>query len=134
MTDEEIQGVRRFKRQFSERIGSLTDRFLGRARPMGEARVLWEIGPNGTEVRAVRARLALDSAYTSRVLRSLEQQSLVTFGPSPHDRRVRRIQLTAAGARRTRGTRSTLRRRRIKDPGTPERQPTCTTSRGHGRS
>src|SRR6185437_1217817 len=97
MTDKEIQGVRRFNRQFAERIGSLTDRFLGRPRPMGEARVLWEIGPNGTEVRAVRARLAIDSGYTSRVLRSLEQQSLVTVGPSPHDRRVRRIQLTAAG-------------------------------------
>ena len=33
----------------------------------------------------------------SRVLRSLERQVLVTVGPSAGDRRVRRVQLTAAG-------------------------------------
>ena len=97
MTNEEVQGVRRFNREVAERIGALTDQFLGRARPMGEARVLWEIGPEGTEVRAVRARLGLDSGYMSRVLRSLERQSLVSVGPSPEDRRVRRVELTEAG-------------------------------------
>jgi DNA-binding MarR family transcriptional regulator/GNAT superfamily N-acetyltransferase len=64
---------------------------------MGESRVLWEIGPDGAEVRAIRARLGLDSGYTSRVLRSLEQQGLVAIAPSPADRRVRRIRLTEAG-------------------------------------
>jgi DNA-binding MarR family transcriptional regulator/GNAT superfamily N-acetyltransferase len=93
----EVQAVRRFHRQVAQRIGALTDRFLGRQRPMGEARVLWEIGPVGTEVRALRARLALDSGYASRVLRSLEQQGLIEVGPSPDDRRVRRVELTAAG-------------------------------------
>jgi DNA-binding MarR family transcriptional regulator/GNAT superfamily N-acetyltransferase len=97
MIDEEIQGVRRFNREVAGRIGALTDQFLGRARPMGEARVLWEIGAQGAEVRALRARLSLDSGYTSRVLRSLEQQALVTVGSSPDDRRVRRVQLTEAG-------------------------------------
>ena len=97
MASLEVQGVRRFNREVAERIGALTDQFLGRARPMGEARVLWEIGPDGTEVRALRARLALDSGYTSRVLRSLERQSLVRVGPSPDDRRVRRAELTEVG-------------------------------------
>jgi DNA-binding MarR family transcriptional regulator/GNAT superfamily N-acetyltransferase len=97
MIDEEVQGVRRFNREVAGRIGALTDQFLGRARPMGEARILWEIGPEGTEVRTLRTRLALDSGYTSRVLRSLEQQALVTVGSSPDDRRVRRVQLTDAG-------------------------------------
>ena len=64
---------------------------------MGEARTLWEIGPEGTEVRALRAQLGLDSGYTSRVLRSLEQQGLVTVDTSPGDRRVRRVHLTEAG-------------------------------------
>ncbi len=89
--------MRRFNREVAERIGALTDQFLGRARPMGEARVLWEIGPGGTEVRGLRARLALDSGYTSRVLRSLEHQGLVTVRASPDDRRVRRVELTEAG-------------------------------------
>jgi DNA-binding MarR family transcriptional regulator/GNAT superfamily N-acetyltransferase len=97
MIDEEIQVVRRFNREVAGRIGALTDQFLGRARPMGEARVLWEIGAQGAEVRALRARLSLDSGYTSRVLRSLERQALVTVGSSPDDRRVRRVQLTEAG-------------------------------------
>ena len=97
MIDEEIQVVRRFNREVAGRIGALTDQFLGRARPMGEARVLWEIGAQGAEVRALRARLSLDSGYTSRVLRSLERQVLVTVGSSPDDRRVRRVQLTEAG-------------------------------------
>ncbi len=97
MTNLEVQGVRRFNREVAERIGAITDQFLGRDRPMGEARVLWEVGPEGTEVRALRARLGLDSGYTSRVLRSLEQQSLVVVGSSPEDRRVRRVELTEAG-------------------------------------
>jgi DNA-binding MarR family transcriptional regulator len=97
MTDQEIQGVRRFNREVAEHIGALTDHFLGRARPMGEARILWEIGPPGAEVRVLRARLSLDSGYASRMLRSLERQSLVTVVPSPDDRRVRRVELTEAG-------------------------------------
>jgi DNA-binding MarR family transcriptional regulator/GNAT superfamily N-acetyltransferase len=97
MNAASIQRVRSFNRTVAERIGALDDRFLGRARPMGEARSLWEIGPEGTEVRALRARLALDSGYMSRVLRSLEKQGLVTVDPSPDDRRVRRVHLTGAG-------------------------------------
>ena len=89
--------VRRFNREVAERIGAVTDRFLGRARPMGESRILWEIGPQGTEVRALRARLSLDSGYVSRVLRSLEQQALVIVGSSPEDGRVRSVRLTEAG-------------------------------------
>src|SRR3954468_9922776 len=92
-----IVQVRSFNRAVAERIGALDDRFLGRARPMGESRTLWEIGVEGVEVRALRARLALDSGYTSRVLRSLERQGLITVEASPEDRRVRRVQLTEAG-------------------------------------
>lgn len=89
--------TRAFNRTVAERIGVLTDQFLGRARPFGETRALWEIGPEGLEVRALRARLGLDSGYASRVLRALERQGLVTVTASPDDRRVRRARLTAAG-------------------------------------
>ncbi|HEX8941232.1 MAG TPA: bifunctional helix-turn-helix transcriptional regulator/GNAT family N-acetyltransferase [Candidatus Limnocylindrales bacterium] len=98
MTEAEVQAVRRFNREVAQRIGALTDRFLGRGRPMGEARILWEIGSAGTDVRELRARLALDSGYTSRVLRSLERQGLVSVGSSPDDRRVRRVELTESGS------------------------------------
>ncbi len=92
-----VQQVRSFNRTVAERIGALEDRFLGRARPMAEARTLWEIGPSGTDVRALRARLSLDSGYMSRLLRSLERQGLVALTTSAADRRVRRVQLTTAG-------------------------------------
>ncbi len=98
MDDADVQTLRRFNREVAQRIGALTDHFLGRGRPMGEARILWEIGSAGTAVRELRARLALDSGYTSRVLRSLERQGLISIGPSPDDRRVRRVELTERGS------------------------------------
>ncbi len=97
MDASSIERVRHFNRTVARHIGALTDRFLGSARPLGESRVLWEVAPEGTEVRALRACLGLDSGYTSRVLRSLERQGLVTLEASPDDRRVRRIHLTTAG-------------------------------------
>jgi DNA-binding MarR family transcriptional regulator/GNAT superfamily N-acetyltransferase len=92
-----VEHVRHFNRMVAQRIGALDDRFLGRARPMGEARTLWEVGPEGIEVRVLRTRLGLDSGYTSRMLRSLEQQGLVSVAACPDDRRVRRVSLTEAG-------------------------------------
>jgi DNA-binding MarR family transcriptional regulator/GNAT superfamily N-acetyltransferase len=92
-----IQRVRRFNRTVTEGIGVLDSHFLGRDRPVGEARVLWEIGAEGVEVRALRARLGLDSGYVSRVLRSLERHRLVRVRASRSDGRVRHAHLTKAG-------------------------------------
>jgi DNA-binding MarR family transcriptional regulator/GNAT superfamily N-acetyltransferase len=97
MDRAEIDRVRTFNRTVAERIGALTDQFLGRGRPMGQSRALWEIGTDGIEMRELRSRLGLDSGYASRVLGALERQGLVTFAPSPEDRRVRRVHLTASG-------------------------------------
>jgi DNA-binding MarR family transcriptional regulator/GNAT superfamily N-acetyltransferase len=92
-----VRQVRRFNRAVADRIGALTDQFLGRGRPMGESRTLWEIGLDGVEVRQLRARLGLDSGYTSRVLSSLSSQGLIEVIPSPDDGRARRLRLTEAG-------------------------------------
>jgi DNA-binding MarR family transcriptional regulator len=94
-----VDQVRRFNRVVTQRIGALDDRFLGRGRPLGEARVLWEIGRDGCEVRALRSRLGLDSGYLSRLLRSLEAAGLVKVAASARDRRIRLAGLTAAGRR-----------------------------------
>jgi DNA-binding MarR family transcriptional regulator/GNAT superfamily N-acetyltransferase len=80
-----------------ERIGALSDDFLGRHRPIGQARMLWEIGPDGADVRDLRSRLGLDSGYASRLLRVLERDGLVRVGPGDGDARVRRVTLTDAG-------------------------------------
>ena len=81
----------------TERIGALHDRYLARDRPLGASRVLWEVGDAGTDVRALRARLGLDSGYVSRLLRSLEADGLLSVEASDHDRRVRTARLTAEG-------------------------------------
>jgi DNA-binding MarR family transcriptional regulator len=83
----------------SQRVGALDDHFLSRDRPLGEARLLWEIGADGSDVRSLRARLGLDSGYMSRLLRSLERDGLVKMQPGAADRRVSTARLTAAGRR-----------------------------------
>lgn len=92
-----VDQVRRFNRAVTQRVGALDDHFLARDRPLGEARVLWEIGPEGCDVRQLRSRLDLDSGYLSRLLRSLEAASLVVVEPSQPDKRVRTARLTSAG-------------------------------------
>lgn len=96
-SDEQIAQLRSFNRTVTRRIGVLQDRFLGRDRPLGESRLLFEIGVEGSDVRSLRTRLGLDSGYASRLLRSLEKQGLVKTGTSPGDARVRVASLTAKG-------------------------------------
>ena len=92
-----IEAVRRFNRTVTQRIGALDDAFLARGRPLGQARLLWEIGPDGRDVRDLRSRLDLDSGYLSRLLRSLENEDLITVEVNEADGRLRTARLTAAG-------------------------------------
>jgi DNA-binding MarR family transcriptional regulator/GNAT superfamily N-acetyltransferase len=92
-----VAQVRRFNRTVTQRVGALQDRFLDRDRPLGQARVLWEIGPRGCDVRSLRANLGLDSGYLSRLLRALESEGLVTIDSAVDDRRVRIARLTVRG-------------------------------------
>jgi len=97
MSDAAIEQVRSFNRLVTERVGALNDQYLARDRPLGEARVLWEIGREGTDVRKLRSRLGLDSGYLSRLLRSLEADELISVDRSASDKRVRTARLTPAG-------------------------------------
>src|SRR3954467_12438708 len=92
-----IDRVRSFNRTVSQRMGALDERFLGRGRPLAASRLLWEIGPDGAEVRALRGRLDLDSGHVSRLLRALEAEGLVVVEPDASDRRVRVARLSASG-------------------------------------
>jgi len=97
MPDTAIPQVRSFNRLVTQRVGALDDGYLARDRPLGEARVLWEIGGDGCEVRVLRSRLGLDSGYLSRLLRSLEATQLVSVDRNESDGRVRTARLTTAG-------------------------------------
>jgi len=97
MVDAAVSQVRSLNRLITQRVGALNDRYLARDRPLGEARLLWEIGVDGCDVRRLRSRLGLDSGYLSRLLRSLETANLVRVGPNEDDKRVRTVRLTPAG-------------------------------------
>jgi DNA-binding MarR family transcriptional regulator/ribosomal protein S18 acetylase RimI-like enzyme len=97
MGPDEIYRVREFNRTVTQRIGVLNDEYLSRGRALGASRVLWEVGPDGVDVRMIRARLGLDSGYLSRLLRNLEGEGLITTEADASDQRVRVIQLTKAG-------------------------------------
>jgi DNA-binding MarR family transcriptional regulator/N-acetylglutamate synthase-like GNAT family acetyltransferase len=99
---DQIESLRSFHRTVTARVGALESEYLGRGRPLGECRVIWEIGPEGTELRALRRRLGLDAAYLSRLLRSLEAQKLIAVRESADDGRVRTAWLSARGRRERR--------------------------------
>ncbi|MBW8881322.1 MAG: winged helix-turn-helix transcriptional regulator [Asticcacaulis sp.] len=94
---DQLQDIRRFNRLVTQRIGVLQASYLDQGRPLGEARLLFEIGEAGADIRDLRTRLDLDSGYVSRTLRALETQGLVTVEKSVHDGRVRIARLTPQG-------------------------------------
>src|SRR5918998_588953 len=89
--------IRRFNRTVTERIGALEESFLGRERPLGASRLLWEIGEDGADLHELRDRLGVDSGYASRLVRRLENEGLVAVEADPVDGRRRRLRPTAAG-------------------------------------
>jgi DNA-binding MarR family transcriptional regulator/GNAT superfamily N-acetyltransferase len=97
MSNASILTVRSFYRALTLRVGVFTDSFLGRGRPLAQARLLFEIGKEGADVRELRARMDLDSGYLSRLLRSVERDGLVEVAALESDLRSRRARLTAAG-------------------------------------
>lgn len=93
---QDVAAFRQFSRYFTRRVGVLADQYLGQARPLGAARVLFEIG-SGVSLRELRARLGLDPGYLSRIIRSLEDEGLVRISAHPGDGRLRMAELTPAG-------------------------------------
>ena len=97
MLADQIRQVRSFNRTVTQRVGALGASFLDRGRPLGEARLIYEIGVGGADVKELRERLALDSGYLSRLLRSLDRQGLVRLRNGAEDARVRHVALTPEG-------------------------------------
>ena len=95
--------IRRFNRAVTAEIGALDASFLGRGRPMGEARMIHAIGradpAEGREVAEIRDELRLDSGLASRLLRALEAQGLAEVRRHPRDGRRRVARLTRARPR-----------------------------------
>jgi DNA-binding MarR family transcriptional regulator/GNAT superfamily N-acetyltransferase len=93
-----VARLRPFNRAVTREAGALDTSFLGRGRPLGMARVLQLVRPEGTDVALIRDRLGLDSGLMSRFLRGLERDGLILTETDPADRRRRIARLTEAGA------------------------------------
>jgi DNA-binding MarR family transcriptional regulator len=92
-----IARLRRFNRAVTREVGALDTSFLGRGRPLGMARVLQLVRPEGTDVALIRDKLDLDSGLMSRFLRSLEREGLIETATDTDDRRRRIARLTPKG-------------------------------------
>ena len=98
MDIEQVKRVRSFNRIVTRRVGALEDSYLSRGRPLGEARLIFEVGAtDGADVRMLRKKLGLDAGYMSRLLRSLEKQDAINLTRKAQDGRVRKVQLTDKG-------------------------------------
>lgn len=98
MDEGQLQSVRRFNRLVTQRVGALEVDYLRRGRPLAEARLLFEIGADGADVRGLRSKLGLDSGYLSRLLQSLSAQELIAIAKGEEDSRRRRVSLTRKGS------------------------------------
>src|SRR5262245_49706985 len=92
-----IDRIRSFNRTVTMQVAALNSDYLGRHRSLGACRMLFEIGPEGVEIRELRDRLGLDSGYVSRLLRGLEREGLVRAVRAESDARARLVRLTPAG-------------------------------------
>lgn len=97
--DDAVSTLRAFNRSFTQRIGVLDESFLASGRPVGAARLLYEIGRRPVTVLELRRRLGLDSGYVSRMLRDLETDGLAHVAADPDDGRRRLVSLTQRGRR-----------------------------------
>ncbi|MHB1023123.1 MAG: bifunctional helix-turn-helix transcriptional regulator/GNAT family N-acetyltransferase [Acidobacteriaceae bacterium] len=95
---QKIQAVRRFNRFYTRQIGTLTDGYAQSSFSLAEARVLYELAQQDPSTATrITAELGLDAGYLSRILRSFEQQGLITRKPCKEDGRQTLLRLTQAG-------------------------------------
>lgn len=101
MTSRAADTLRVFNRFYTRLVGVLNDEHLGTGLPLGEARMLFEIGQLAPiEARGLETHLALDAGYVSRQLAALERRGLISRKAAPHDTRRKRISLTAKGTKK----------------------------------
>jgi DNA-binding MarR family transcriptional regulator/GNAT superfamily N-acetyltransferase len=95
-----IEGVRRFSRFYTRRIGLLQEGLLGSPFTLAEARVIWELAHReAATATALGEGLGLDAGYLSRILRGLQARGVIERRRNPKDGRQSLIFLTEEGRR-----------------------------------
>jgi DNA-binding MarR family transcriptional regulator/ribosomal protein S18 acetylase RimI-like enzyme len=97
---EQIERVRAFNRDYTRRIGVLSEGLLESPYSLTQVRVMYEIAHRGGITAAELADdLDLDRGYLSRLLKGFEAKKLLAKTASPEDGRRQHLRLTAAGRR-----------------------------------
>ncbi len=93
-----VATVREFSRFYTRRLGTLDEGLLETPWSLTEARVIFELGQSAsTDMALLRATLALDSGYLSRLLARFDAGGLIARTASATDGRRQALSLTAAG-------------------------------------
>lgn len=99
--EQQVDAVRSFNRFYTNVAGLLREGLLGTDLTLTEARLIFDLAQRErTEVATLRATLALDAGYLSRVVRRLEERGLLSRERSEADARRQVLSLTADGRRR----------------------------------
>ena len=95
-----VDGVRRFNRFYTGRIGVLQERLVNSSLSLTEARVIYELAHRERPTAAELGRdLGLDAGYLSRILRDFKARRLVERRPSKADGRESLLALRSRGRR-----------------------------------
>jgi DNA-binding MarR family transcriptional regulator/GNAT superfamily N-acetyltransferase len=94
----QVDGIRRFNRFYTRRIGVLEEKLLASPFTLAQARVLFELGTRKTVTAGELVEiLGLDPGYLSRILQSFVASRLIVRERSTQDGRRTELSLTAKG-------------------------------------
>jgi DNA-binding MarR family transcriptional regulator/GNAT superfamily N-acetyltransferase len=97
-TDACVQGVRRFNRFYTKRIGVLEEHLLDSSLSLTEARVLYELAQRDAATATdICAELGLDPGYLSRILRGFRRRGWIQRAKATEDGRRQLLSLTRSG-------------------------------------
>lgn len=98
VTDPQVRSVRHFNRFYTRQMGLLEEHLLASPFTLTQARVLFELGTQGTLTAGdISTSLGLDRGYLSRILNDFVTQGLISQQKSRTDRRRVFLSLTGKG-------------------------------------
>ncbi|MBB1079200.1 winged helix-turn-helix transcriptional regulator [Limosilactobacillus sp. STM2_1] len=98
LSNNEIENIRAFNRQYTQVLGVLNKRTFDTDLTWPEGRILIEVGVNHLDTpMAVTKALKLDKSYASRTIKKLVDKKILKKTPSPTDSRSINISLTKYG-------------------------------------